>query len=61
MNEKEAAQHARDIKTVERAVKDERANKYDGPVHPLNPFPSDKAIHDEKVYKAAWRESHKSK
>ena len=61
MNEKEARQHARDIKTVEKAVGDQSAGKYDSPVKPWNPLPSDEKAHDQTIYDAAYKEAKKHK
>ena len=56
MNENEAAQYARDTRTADRAIKDAKTGEFKSPVG-MNPIPSDRTIHDDKVYKAACRET----
>ena len=63
MNEEEARDHARDSRTVERAVSDAKAGNYDAPVKVLDTLLpgglSDQKLHDEKVYNAAYKEAKK--
>jgi hypothetical protein len=64
MNEKEAREHARDCKTVGKAVDDENHGKHERPHRGLADLLcilSDQDMHDNKVYSAAWKEAHKDR
>jgi hypothetical protein len=68
MNGNEARQHARDIKTVEKAVANAKVRNYDPPIKTANVllgvsiYPdalSDQRLHDNEVYTSAYQEAKK--